>query len=103
MAALSDMMHVLVDKLGEDTATLTMRFGLHSGECGHGMIALAGPSLQCITHPTRAKTGPVTAGVLRGDRARYVSDEDCHVRFCVPTHIFLFFLLCLGSNFLGIL
>lgn len=44
MTALSGMMHVLVDKLGEDTATLTMRFGLHSG--------------------------PVTAGVLRGDRAR---------------------------------
>eukprot|EP00977_Amphora_coffeiformis_P016678 scaffold5224_cov135-Amphora_coffeaeformis.AAC.2 len=45
MTALSGMMHVLVDKLGPDTASLIMRVGLHSG--------------------------PVTAGVLRGDRARF--------------------------------
>ena len=45
MVALQSMMHILVSKLGEDTANLSMRFGLHSG--------------------------PVTAGVLRGQRARF--------------------------------
>jgi class 3 adenylate cyclase len=42
---MSQMMHVLVEKLGPDTANLSMRVGLHSG--------------------------PVTAGVLRGEKARF--------------------------------
>lgn len=45
MLALNDLMPLLVAKLGPDTQNLTMRFGLHSG--------------------------PVTAGVLRGARARF--------------------------------
>jgi class 3 adenylate cyclase len=42
---MNQMMHILVEKLGPDTANLSMRFGLHSG--------------------------PVTAGVLRGEKARF--------------------------------
>lgn len=45
MLALNNLMPLLVAKLGPDTRNLTMRFGLHSG--------------------------PVTAGVLRGARARF--------------------------------
>ena len=44
-AKLSQITHKLVPKLGEATASLQLRVGLHSG--------------------------PVTAGVLRGDRARF--------------------------------
>ena len=44
MTALSGMMHVLVEKLGSDTANLSMRFGLHSVSsrntiCFHNMLA----------------------------------------------------------------
>eukprot|EP00977_Amphora_coffeiformis_P017091 scaffold5479_cov199-Amphora_coffeaeformis.AAC.30 len=45
MLALNELMPLLVARLGPDTQNLTMRFGLHSG--------------------------PVTAGVLRGARARF--------------------------------
>eukprot|EP00977_Amphora_coffeiformis_P020451 scaffold8271_cov171-Amphora_coffeaeformis.AAC.8 len=42
---MNELMPLLVERLGEDTKQLSMRFGLHSG--------------------------PVTAGVLRGDKARF--------------------------------
>ena len=42
---MNELMPQLESRLGPDTADLSMRFGLHSG--------------------------PVTAGVLRGDRARF--------------------------------
>lgn len=45
MEKMDQLVHKLEAKLGPDTGDLSMRFGLHSG--------------------------PVTAGVLRGDRARY--------------------------------
>lgn len=45
MRKLQDILGQLSDQLGADTATLTVRFGLHSGE--------------------------VTAGVLRGEKARF--------------------------------
>lgn len=51
---MNELMPLLVERLGEDTKTLAMRFGLHSG--------------------------PVTAGVLRGDRARFQLFGDTVVR-----------------------
>lgn len=45
MSTMNQLVTELESSLGPDTADLTMRFGLHSG--------------------------PVTAGVLRGDRARF--------------------------------
>ena len=45
MAKMDDILPELAEKLGEDTSTLQMRIGLHSG--------------------------PVTAGVLRGEKSRF--------------------------------
>jgi len=45
MTRMSQIIPELVDSLGPETANLSMRFGLHSG--------------------------PVTAGVLRGDKGRF--------------------------------
>ena len=51
---LDELMPLLVERLGGDTKQLVMRIGLHSG--------------------------PVTAGVLRGDKARFQLFGDTVVR-----------------------
>lgn len=55
MTTLSGMMHVLVEKLGPDTANLTMRFGLHSVSSHHVVFTLATVRLGEHTRLTQAR------------------------------------------------
>ena len=80
MEKMDHLVHKLEAKLGPDTGDLSMRFGLHSGEfrlcvpaciscvCGNNVAR----RILLLTKPfVVVCSGPVTAGVLRGDRARF--------------------------------
>jgi hypothetical protein len=66
--AMRKLVMEMSDTLGPDTLELKLRIGLHSGE----FSLTSGKQQEALLYsPTFAAAGPVTAGVLRGDRARF--------------------------------
>lgn len=61
----------LADALGPKTMDLKLRIGLHSGKGGHCSESMPHITLFLILSFLSFSAGPVTAGVLRGDKARF--------------------------------
>ena len=74
--ALKTVVQGLYTELGPDTADLSMRFGLRKNlylvsSSTFVLSATRNSHTLCCLPPSQTDSGPVTAGVLMGDRARF--------------------------------